>query len=168
MNSGATSATIPVCMARAGRDDTRGGAGRSEPTPGHTRSTVFTHRCRASRGGCSCGASENRDPLSSVPRKTCRIRAETGYYDEQGAFHALRPATRARSTGNAAVDTGLSYRASNELFQRFPENAAERGETGRPAHRNTAAAGGVHCGERGEFGARYPHAKSVSSLRYWT
>jgi hypothetical protein len=92
----------------------------------------------------------------------------SGYYDDQGAFHALRPATRARSTGNAAVDTGLSYRASNELFQRFPENVTEKGGNGRPAHRNTAAAGGVHCGERGEFGARYPHAKSVSSLRYWT
>ena len=36
----------------------------------------------------------------------------SGYYAEQGAFHAPRPATRARSTGNAAVDTGLSYRAS--------------------------------------------------------
>ena len=51
----------------------------------------------------------------------------SGYYDDQGAFHALRPATRARSTGNAAVDTGLSYRASNELFQRFPENVTEKG-----------------------------------------
>jgi hypothetical protein len=27
----------------------------------------------------------------------------------------------------AAVDTGLSYRASNELFRRFPENVAEKG-----------------------------------------
>ena len=57
------------------------------------------------------------------------------------------------------MDTGLSYRASNELFQRFPENVTEKGGNGRPAHRNTAAAGGVHCGERGEIRRALPTRK---------
>ena len=78
-----------------------------------------------------CSACGRRHVISTVVMaavSSCTaMYCGSGYYAEQGAFHAPRPATRARSTGNAAVDTGLSYRASNELFQRFPENVTEKG-----------------------------------------
>jgi hypothetical protein len=37
------------------------------------------------------------------------------------------------------VDTGLSYRASNELFQRFPENLPKKAGNGRPPLRHNRA-----------------------------
>ena len=62
----------------------------------------------------------------------------------------------------------LVIQSKQVAFSAFPRKRDGKGRKRPPAHRNTAAAGGVPCGERGEFGARYPHAKSVSSLRYWT
>src|ERR1035441_4028678 len=77
----------------------------------------------------------------------------SGYYAEQGAFHAPRPATRARSTGNAAVDTGLSYRAST--FSAFSGKRTRKRRKRPPGAQQRGSHILTNTGLYGAAGGRY-------------
>jgi hypothetical protein len=114
-------------MARAGRDDTRGGVGRSEPTPGIRALQCLRTDAEHLAEGALVERVKTATHFPVFPRKRVGFGRKRATTMNRARSTPLRPATCARSTGNAAADTGLSYRASNELFQCFPENVTEKG-----------------------------------------